>query len=70
MEPRRRTPGKGGVRAESARMGGRGSQEQRSPGGPHPGDPVRKEKNLGGAVEEGDEWIPDWTRPDQRRGRG
>lgn len=31
---------------------------------------VRKEKNLGGAVEEGDEWIPDWTRPDQRRGRG
>lgn len=54
-EPRRRTPWKGGVRAEWARLGGRGSQEQSSPAGPDPEDPVRKEKNLGGALEEGDE---------------
>lgn len=72
---RRRGP-EGGATKEDAREGrsqGRaGTTELQGVTGAEqpPADPVRKEKNLGGAVEEGDEWIPDWTRPDQRRGRG
>lgn len=52
---------KGGARAEPGQPRVTGAGEPWSPGGPDPADPVRKEKDLGGAVAEGDERISYWT---------
>lgn len=52
---------KGGARAEPGQPWVTGAGEPWSPGGPDPADPVRKEKDLGGAVAEGDERISYWT---------